>query len=125
MIRDLLFFYGKDLYVEIHNDGVTMLPPRLVLVLIEGLPDTSYTHAVSSGGMEWMGWGKDRQIMADLYDAVNTNTYMTGMYRKRPKEPVKWPRPWDKKSRKTKAEKGRKATVKDVFARLGVGAGRH
>ena len=49
-----------------------------------GLPDTSLTAALASGGREHYGWGVDRHLAADTYDALNLNTRATGNWRKKP-----------------------------------------
>lgn len=68
--------------------------PSLVIQLAQRLPDTSLTVALASGGREHFGWGVDRHMLADLYDAVNQNTRASGNWGKRgaPKIPG-WPRP--------------------------------
>jgi len=70
------------------------LSPSLVLLLIQRLPDTSLTTALASGGREHFGWGQDRHLTADLFDAINQNTRATGNWKKgkAPKIPL-WPRP--------------------------------
>lgn len=61
-------------------DVVFDRPPREVLALVEGLPDTSRFAAHSLGGderwREFLGWGRDRHMVADLWDvhvAANTS----------------------------------------------------
>lgn len=68
--------------------------PALVLLLLPRLPDTSLTRALASGGMEHFGWGVDRHMLADLYDAINQNTRASGQWGKKgpPKIPP-FPRP--------------------------------
>ena len=58
------------------------------------LPDTSLTVALASGGREFFGWGQDRHLAADLFDALNQNTRATGQWgkNKAPKIPA-FPRP--------------------------------
>lgn len=79
--------------------------PSLVLLLVQRLPDTSLTMALASGGRDHFGWGVDRHMTADLYDALNQNTRATGQWGKKgaPKIP-EYPRP-KTKSKKAKAEK--------------------
>ncbi|MEU9044101.1 hypothetical protein AB0D63_20840 [Kitasatospora sp. NPDC048343] len=68
--------------------------PALVLLLAQRLPDTSLTVALASGGRDFFGWGVDRYLTADLFDAINSNTRATGNWAKgkAPKIPP-WPRP--------------------------------
>jgi len=52
------------------------------------------TTALAAGGIEHFGWGVDRHMDADLYDALNANTRATGNWGKKgpPKIPNR-PRP--------------------------------
>lgn len=69
------------------------------MLLIKRLPDTSMTAALASGGRDHFGWGADRYMLADLYDAVNQNTRATGNWgKKKPPKFPEYPRP------KTKAK---------------------
>lgn len=73
--------------------------------------------ALISGGREHFGWGMDRHMQANIYDALNANTRMTGSYDKgkAPKFPPH-PRP---KSKSEEAKTGKvKATVASIYARF-------
>jgi hypothetical protein len=85
-----------------------------VLALAEALPDTSLTVALASGGRDHYGWGVDRHMTADIFDALNQNTRATGNWAKGkvPKFPS-WPRP-DSKAKKPKDKKPK--SVKDIFS---------
>jgi len=91
--------------------------PVLVYRLAQRLPDTSLTVALMSGGREHFGWGMDRYMQANIYDALSTNTRMTGNFvpGKAPKFPL-YPRP------KSKPEEGKagkvKATVASIYNRF-------
>ncbi|MFI1799857.1 hypothetical protein ACH427_21230 [Streptomyces sp. NPDC020379] len=87
--------------------------PALVLLLVARLPDTSLTVALAAGGREHFGWGQDRHLRADLYDALNANTRATGQWGKgkAPKIPA-FPRPQAKA--KKKADK-RPTTVAQLY----------
>jgi hypothetical protein len=88
--------------------------PAQVNVLARGLPDTSLTVALASGGREFYGWGADRHMWADLYDALNQNTRACGNWgdKKAPKIPL-YPRP----TKKTKpTERPKPKTVADLYA---------
>lgn len=89
------------------------LSPSLVLLLAQRLPDTSLTVALASGGRDHFGWGVDRHMAADIFDALNQNTRATGNWGKGkpPKFPM-WPRP--NKKAKTPEQK-RPKTVKELF----------
>ncbi|MEU7905891.1 hypothetical protein [Actinoplanes sp. NPDC049118] len=90
--------------------------PRLVLALAQRLPDTSLTAALAAGGREHFGWGVDRHLIADLYDALNQNTRATGNWAKgkAPALPA-WPRP---KATASRAEQQKPVTVADLYTRL-------
>ncbi|GGU77204.1 hypothetical protein GCM10010211_48900 [Streptomyces albospinus] len=89
--------------------------PALVLALVQRLPDTSLTVALASGGREHFGWGVDRHMAADIFDAVNQNTRATGQWGKgkAPKIPP-FPRPQIKAKAKPKAGK-RAASVAAIY----------
>lgn len=91
--------------------------PAVVLRLIQGLPDTSLTVALASGGREHYGWGVDRYLAADLFDALNTNTKATGNWKngKPPKFPT-WPRPTSKPGDDEAPQ--RPKTVAEIYARI-------
>ncbi|MEU7643355.1 hypothetical protein [Streptomyces huasconensis] len=80
---------------------------------MQRLPDTSLTVALASGGREFFGWGQDRHLAADLFDAINSNTKATGQWNrgKAPKIPA-FPRPQTKP--KVKAAK-RPTTVAEIY----------
>lgn len=92
--------------------------PALVLAYVQRLPDTSLTVALASGGRDRFGWGQDRYLTADLFDAININTRATGNWGKgkAPKFP-EYPRP---KSKPTVAgaTKRKPASVADIYKQL-------
>lgn len=87
------------------------MAPRFVLSLIQRLPDTSLTSALASGGREFFGWGADRHIAADLFDAINQNTRACGNWGKKPPKIEPRPRPGRGKNKK-------KVGVADLFRRF-------
>jgi len=78
------------------------------LALIQRLPDDSLTVALASGNRENFGWGRQAHLLADIYDALNTNTRATGNWGKSgpPKIPL-YPRPG--------LEPKKPVTLMDVF----------
>ncbi|WJN63427.1 tail assembly chaperone [Streptomyces phage phiScoe56] len=89
--------------------------PSLVLLLVQRLPDTSLTMALASGGRDHFGWGVDRHMTADLYDALNQNTRATGQWGKKgPPSIPEYPRP---KTKKAKAEK-KITSVRDLYKKF-------
>lgn len=83
---------------------------------MQRLPDTSLTVALAHGGRQFFGWGTDRALVADTYDALNVNTRATGQWKKG-KEPdfPAYPRPQD-----TPAEGAAKkrVSVKDIYQKF-------
>lgn len=59
---------------------------------VRRLPDDSLTHALMLGDRKHFGWGQDRHLLADIYDAITFNTEATGHWTKPPDLPS-WPRP--------------------------------
>jgi len=89
----------------------------LVYQLVQRLPDTSLTVALMSGGREHFGWGVDRHMNADTYDALNLNTRATGNYEKHkaPKfSPFPRPAPKPEEGKTGKV----RATVASIYARF-------
>lgn len=111
---DLMRYYDVDLVDVINGDGPS---PALVILLVRGLPDTSVTAALAAGGFEHIGWGADRHISADIYDAISQNTRATGNWGKGgpPKIPA-WPRP--KRKAQPTQEGTKRRSVADIYAGL-------
>lgn len=92
------------------------MSPSLILSLVRRLPDDSLTSALMHGGRDFFGWGTDRYMQADIYDAINVNTTATGNWKKgkAPDIPA-WPRP----SKKKKDDgKKKRVSVKDLYERF-------
>lgn len=85
--------------------------PRLLVALIEALPEESALVAALRGGGEWRGWTRTHSLLADIYDAVNVNTRATGQWKKSPPKIPPWPRPKVRRPRVTVAE------IRSRFAR--------
>lgn len=85
--------------------------PRYVLEVVQGLPDTSLTSALARGGRQFHGWGVERYMMAELYDALNANTAATGQWKKGPPKFKPFPRPQTEE-----LGKRRKVSVRDLHA---------
>jgi hypothetical protein len=86
LVADFLSEYGVRLV-----DVLFEWPPREVLALVEGLPDTSVYAAYVAGGSKWQefrGWGKTRHMLADQWDLTLAHA-MAGTKKK----PTQYPRP--------------------------------
>lgn len=84
--------------------------------MVQRLPDTSMTAALVNGGKEMFGWGVDRHMQADIFDALNLNTRATGNFKKPPKIP-EWPRPNKNKVEK-KSDAGTNVSVADLYKKF-------
>lgn len=60
--------------------------------------------------MDHFGWGLDRYMAADLYDALNQNTRATGNWGKKPPTFPTYPRPTSRKRGEQK-----QVTVADLW----------
>ena len=88
--------------------------PFVVLKVIEGLPDTSLTAAIASGGRQFYGWGIERYLLAEIYDTLNMNTTVTGNWKSKPPTLKPLPRP----ERTPLPGEKKKVTVRDLYNRF-------
>ncbi|GAA0967394.1 hypothetical protein [Actinocorallia libanotica] len=113
---DLLFHYGIDLREVVAGRGPA---PSLVLLLAQRLPDTSLTVALMAGGRRYFGWGVDRHMLADLYDALNLLTRAAGQWGKKgPPDIPLYPRPKAKTKKAEKAKGSTRTSVADLYKRF-------
>lgn len=113
MVPDLKFYYDVDLVDVIQGRGPS---PLLVLLYVQRLPDTSLTTALMRGGRHHFGWGVDRHIAVDSYDALNVNTRVSGQWKKPPTFPL-WPRPNSETTAESKPKKP-KVSVAQLWGRM-------
>ncbi|MFJ6183768.1 hypothetical protein [Streptomyces sp. NPDC092295] len=93
--------------------------PFFVMALVRRLPDTSLTVALASGGREHFGWGVDRHMKADIFDALNQNTRATGQWGKGKAPKFKpWPRPAATKKKQADSKKPGRISVADIYKRF-------
>lgn len=104
LYRDFRLLYGIDLT----DVAMGRYSPSLMLSLVQGLPDDCYTYALASGGREFLGWGRDRHLSADTFDAIQTLIRVTGNW-KPGKEPKLKPYP------RPSVEEAKPVTVADLF----------
>lgn len=119
LTRDLLLFYGVNL-VDFVAGRVAWLTPRLLLSLIEQLPEGSAYFAALRGGPEYRDWGLQEYLLAGVINAVNTNTQMTGWFKG---APPKFPivnGPSDSRQAMSSASVsgGKDASIGDLHAQL-------
>lgn len=94
------------------------MDPSLVISKIERLPDDSMTIALMRGSKEFFGWGTDRYLSADIYDALNVNTVATGNWKKgKTPDLPPWPRP-KPKVQKPKSDGPRIVSIKELHAQF-------
>jgi hypothetical protein len=118
-----LFYYRVDLVKEIRRYGKGRgRDPRLILALIDRLPDDSMTAAVAHGGDEWdlyFGWGVDRSLAASTFDINTVTARAAGNWKKPPKFEL-WPRPWVRKKPEVDPSKPK---LDNLFAMFAAGSG--
>lgn len=86
------------------------------MALIEHLPEDAALVAELRGGRQWRGWTRETGVLADLFDAVNLNTVVSGRWRRHPPKIPPYPRP-DARPRRR-----RPMTIDDIAARYGAAA---
>lgn len=88
---DFQSVYGLNLVREM-GDGMS---PAHIIVLIRQLPLESRTVGALRGGDEFVGWGTDRYMFAQLLDAVQNTTYavVASNSKRKPKAPKPFYRP--------------------------------
>lgn len=69
------------------------------------------------GGHDHFGWGRDRHLMASLFDLLALNTQASGQWRKKPPEIEHWPRPGSTPD-DVEAPTKKRTTVQDIWMRL-------
>lgn len=80
---------------------------------VRRLPDDSLTHALMRGEPKTFGWGQDRHLLADIYDAITTNTQATiSAAGATPPDYPRWPRP------DATSEEKPKVTVASLWGQL-------
>jgi len=100
LVPDLKRYFGIDLGdVLVERSGLT---PRKVLLYIRALPAESATVAAMRGGPQFYGWGMQMYMMANLYDAIKENTYVT-MAAAGPKRKPKPPEPFQRPGKEKKS----------------------
>lgn len=75
------------------------------------------TAALSAGGRDHYGWGVDRHMLANIYDAINLNTRASGNWGKKgpPKLPD-YPRPKSKPTESAPTQK--KVSARQALLRM-------
>lgn len=107
---DLLFHYQVDLIDTVRGTGRS---PAELILLIKRLPDTSAYRALQRGGWEHFGWGQERHMLADIYDALAYQTEVTGNWVDPKKVSLpRWPRP---KAKKRETGEKKPISVRDLW----------
>jgi hypothetical protein len=85
VLADLQAYYGINLVREMGGG----MSPTQIIVLIRQLPLESRTIASFRGGEEFIGWGVDRYMMAQLMDSIQNTTYavVAANSKRKPKAP--------------------------------------
>lgn len=122
VLGQLIDKYGSELYYDLWCIGIDLyefvherssLSPSRLLAIVENLPEDSATVAAASGGPEYRSWTTTARILADVYDAMSTNTIVSGTWKKNkaPKIP-QYPRPWVDRQREE--DGGRPKTIQEL-----------
>ncbi|WP_413800090.1 hypothetical protein [Streptomyces iranensis] len=111
LLADFGRFYGIDLPEALYGSRPTA--PRLLLALVEELPDESAFAAAVRGGPQHLGWTVTAHLLASVIDAVGEAAWVTAQAnsRKRIRRPRRFPRP--------AAQQRRPVTVAALAERFG------
>jgi hypothetical protein len=93
---DFQSVYGLNIVREIEQG----MSPAQIIVLIRQLPLESRTVSARRGGDEFLGWGVDRYMFAQLLDAVQMTTH--AVVQSNSKKKVKAPKPVYRPGKKPK-----------------------
>ncbi|MDA3643779.1 hypothetical protein OU416_06905 [Saccharopolyspora indica] len=98
ILADFQQYYGLDL-AQVIRPGSGYSPIR-VLYLIRQLPLESRTYAEIRGGAQFVGWGQDRYLLANVIDAIQQTTYavVAANSKRKPKAPKPVERPSNKRN---------------------------
>lgn len=93
LLADFRRYYQLDLADVLF--GPAPVAPRLLLALVEELPDDSALAAAVRGGPEHRGWTVTAHLLASVIDAVGEAAWVTAQTnaRKRIRRPRRFPRP--------------------------------
>jgi len=96
ILADLQSYYGLNLVREMGQG----LSPAQIIVLIRQLPLESRSVALRRGGEDFVGWGIDRYMFAQLIDAVQMTTHAVAQSNSKRK--IKAPKPVYRPGKKPK-----------------------
>ena len=106
-------YYHLDLRAILGPGRKTTYGPDRLLNLIEGLPEGSHFKAAVYGGVEYREWNMQLYLLANLFDAICTNTAATGMFKKPPKFPPHY-RPGQKPDKAKKKQQKQAVTLESL-----------
>lgn len=112
--------YGIDL-VDFIAGRIVGKTPRLLVSLIEKLPEGSEYMAEMAGGREFRDWNTTEYLLAAVVNAVHTNTLATANWSKgkRPEIPfIEGPQRPDGASAKASAGDKPMPTLLEIMARF-------
>lgn len=93
LLRDFFLYYNLDLRDVMVPES--RLTPRTCVALIKQLPEESATIAELRGGSQFVGWGTDRYLLAQMVDSLRENSWILAAVnsKHKPKRPELLPRP--------------------------------
>lgn len=74
LYSDFHTYYHIDLAEAIYGERKSRIEPRLLLSMVENLPEGSSFVAQMSGGIEHRPWSTQTYLLANIVNAVNSNT---------------------------------------------------
>lgn len=108
-----MFYYHLDLVEVVRRVLEYEVRASFVLALIQRLPEGSMFLARRRGGeerwQEFFEWTRQQAILADLFDAMQIQTQVTGNWSKKAPDMPMYPRP-------KVVEKKKPITVADLYA---------
>jgi len=104
LVADFQSEYGLNLAQLIHQEAGHS--PKTVLALVQQLPMGSRTISAIRGGEQFVGWDADRYLLANIFDAIQANTYAIVAANSAKGKKPKPPKPIDRPKRNMRVSSG-------------------
>lgn len=87
---------------EVVSDETTLSPVYLLELITQLPPESRFAALHATAGKETVGWGVTDYLLANVFDAIQHNTYVltAANSKNKPKLPEPLPRPGDKVHKK-------------------------
>ncbi len=116
LYRDFLLYYHIDLSEALRKGS--RYAPRLLLSLIERLPEGSEFVAEQLGGREHRDWDQTNHLLAAIYNAVVSDTLVMANVPKHKRADVPMIEPPSIKSESVERKPKSRTTLAEIAARL-------